>query len=237
LAFFWSVFEPPLSSPTTLSAQFHGGINECGTYEYEKAAQRPAGSSRAPQEAKAAPLEDSKQSAAQPEVQQEPKPLQAENPTPPAQTPRTAEIDQQAVALWKQKRYSDAIPLFNQACSEGKMKSCYYLGLMYDFGQGVTQDYSRASAFYSKSCNAGNGSVCYHLGMLRDYQPGGMICNSPAVTLTASRSCNAGNAMICTMLGYSYSYGCGVAKDIDKGRQLLSKGCSLGYERACDGIK
>jgi hypothetical protein len=160
-----------------------------------------------------------------------------ENPNQPAQAPSIPEIDRQAIALWNQKRYADAIPLFNQACSGGKMNSCYHLGLMYDFGQGVTQDYSRASAFYSKSCNAGNGAACYHLGMLRDYQPSGMICNSPAVTLTASRSCNAGNAMSCTMLGYSYSYGCGVAKDTEKGRQLLSKGCSLGYERACDGIK
>jgi hypothetical protein len=181
--------------------------------------------------------QSSNSAVAQPEVQPEPKPVPVENPNPPAQAPNIVEIDQLAAALWNQRRYSEAMPLFNQACSGGKTNSCYYLGLMYDFGQGVAQDASRATGFYSKSCNAGNGAACFHLGMLRDYQPGSVICASPAVNVTASRACDASNAMSCTMLGYSYSYGCGVAKDTKKGRQLLSKGCSLGYERACDGIK
>jgi hypothetical protein len=163
--------------------------------------------------------------------------VSAEEPNQPTQPPTITEIDQQGAALRNQKRYTEAIPLLNQACSGGKTNSCYYLGLIYDFGQGVAQDVSRAMAFYSKSCGAGNGAACFHLGMLRDYQPGGVICNSPAVNVTASRACDSGNAMSCTMLGYSYSYGCGVPKDIAKGRQLLSRGCSLGYERACDGIK
>jgi hypothetical protein len=197
----------------------------------------PAYSSAAPQEPTPVQLEASKPSAAQPETQPEPQPGAAEHPNPPAQPLSVAEIDQEAAALWNQKRYSEAMPLFNQACSGGKTNSCYYLGLMYDFGQGVAQDAARATAFYSKSCNAGDGAACFHLGMLRDYQPGSVICNSPAVNVTASRACDSGNAMSCTMLGYSYSYGCGVAKDIEKGRQLLSKGCALGYERACDGIK
>ncbi len=182
------------------------------------------------------PVEEAKPFAYQPQVTQEPKPVRVENLNPPAQPPSIPEIDGQAIALWNQKRYSEAIPLFNQACSGGKADSCNRLGLMYDFGQGVTQDFSRAAAFYSKSCNAGNGAACYHLSMLQQYQPGGAVCNSVAVTRNLSRSCDTGIATSCSIVGYSYIHGCGVAKDTEKGLQLLSKGCSLGDHNACDGI-
>jgi TPR repeat protein len=54
--------------------------------------------------------------------------------------------------------------------------------------------------------------------------------------LNLSRSCDMGIATSCSMVGYSYIHGCGVAKDTEKGRQLLSRGCSLGDHNACDGI-
>jgi TPR repeat protein len=193
--------------------------------------------SEAPQESTPVPAENSNPSAAQPEVPQEPEPVPVENHSSPAQLTTIAEINQQATALWNQKRYSDAFHLFNQACIGGEANSCYYLGLMYDFGQGLPRDSSRAAALYSKSCNSGNGAACYHLGMLRDYKPGSAACNSPAFIPNASRGCDSGVAMSCTMLGYSYSYGCGVAQDTERGRQFLGKACSLGYERACDSIK
>jgi hypothetical protein len=213
---------------------------ELGVASQQVQAQDPnlsADRSEAPQESTPVLAENSKPSAAQPDVPQVPEPVPVGNPKSPAQLTTIVEIDQQATALWNQKQYSDAFHLFNQACIGGEANSCYHLGLMYDLGQGLQRDPSRAAAFYSKSCSSGNGAACYHLGMLRDYKPGSAACNSPALIPTASRDCDSGNAMSCTMLGYSYSYGCGVAQDTEKGRQFLSKGCSLGYERACDGIK
>jgi hypothetical protein len=194
--------------------------------------QAPKGSAQNPRQ-----VEETKPPAHQPEITQMPKLVPVENSNPPAQPPSVAEIDQQAITLWNQKRYSDAITLFNQACRGGMVDSCYHLGLMYDFGQGVAQDFTRAAAFYTKSCNAGNGGACYHLGMLQyPGQPGGMPC-SRAVTLNLSRSCDMGIATSCSEVGLSYIHGCGVAKDTEKGQQLLSKGCSLGDDNACDGIK
>jgi hypothetical protein len=183
--------------------------------------------------------ENSNSPAAQPAMRQEtaPAPAPLENPKPAVSPPNTVEIEEQAVALWNQKRYSDAIPLFNQACSSGKANSCYALGLIYDFGRGVAQDFPLAATFYTKSCNAGNGGACYHLNMLQyPGLSGGMPC-SRAVTLNLSRSCDMGIATSCSEVGLSYIHGCGVAKDTEKGQQLLSKGCSLGDHNACDGIK
>jgi hypothetical protein len=189
----------------------------------------------ATQEPKPALEQASTPSAYTPDVPQEPKSVPVENPNLPTQPSSIGEIDQQAIALWNLKRYSDAFPLFNQGCNSGNADSCYHLGLMYDFGQGVTQDLPHAEALYSKSCNAGNGAACYYSSMLPQSITGG--CNSGAVTRNLSRSCDMGIAASCSMIGFSYIHGCGVAKDVEKGRKLLSKGCSLGDYNACDGIK
>jgi len=100
--------------------------------------------------------------AAQPPQGMNPAPVQGSN-SPPL-PPNMAGIEDQAVALWNEKRYSEAAPFLIQACNYDRAYTCYYLGSMYNLGQGV-------------------------------------------------------------------------AKDTEKGKQLLSRACSLGYERACDGIK
>ena len=85
------------------------------------------------------PAENYKPPASQSEAPPAPTPASAAapvaNPGLPVQPTTVAEICQQAMALWNQKRYSDALHLFNQACIGGVANSCYYLGLMYEFGQ------------------------------------------------------------------------------------------------------
>jgi len=187
-----------------------------------------------------AQVQNSNPTAQQPEVPQEPKPVSAENPTPPTQPPSIAEIDQQAAALWNQKRYSEAMPLFNQACSSGNADSCTRLGLMYDFGQGIVQDFSRAEAYYLKACNTGNEAACGNLSILTDYAPGSPQCNSTTLALMVNRyrdSCNAGNGLSCDTLGHLYSYGCGIGKDAAEARQLYSKACTIGKQQGCDRLK
>lgn len=233
----WRVFvEGPMAGTNALGAQL-----TVVTVRFEGYYSPPPQPIKVSSEAEPVPMENSKPSAAQADVPPETEPV----PVPPpvgnassvAQPTTITEIDQQATGLWNQKRYSDAFHLFNQACIGGNANSCYYLGLMYDFGQGLPQDSSRAAALYSKSCNSGNSVACYHLGMLRDYRAGAPICNSAALIPNATKGCESGNAMSCTMLGYSYSYGCGVPRNTARGRQFLSNGCSLGYARACDGIQ
>lgn len=173
----------------------------------------------------------------QPQVSQLTTPTPVEKPNHPIEHPSIAQIDQNATALWNQKRYTEAIPLFDQTCAAGNANSCYRIGLIYDFGAGVAQDLNRAELFYSKSCNAGNGTACYHLGTLRDYLPGNESCKTSTLSVMEGKDCDANSAMSCETLGYRFTYGCGVVRDRERGRQLLAKGCSLGYERACDGPK
>ena len=86
---------------------------------------------------------------------------EVEVPKPSYQQPSITEIDKQAGALYEQKRFADAAPLYDQACNGGgRGVDCKRLGSMYEHGDGVRKDYSQAATLYSKSCIAGDKSGC-----------------------------------------------------------------------------
>jgi hypothetical protein len=97
-------------------------------------------------------------------------------PTGPASATDVAETEQQAVALYKQKRYSDARSLFDQACNSGEMRACNYLGYLCARGLGGALDLQRAQEVYQKACDQGTLSSCASLGSL--YQNAGDTDNA-----------------------------------------------------------
>jgi Sel1 repeat len=192
----------------------------------------------APQGSTLMPAENSKPFAAQSEVPQEPKPVA--NPNPPAHPPSIAEIDQQAVELFNQKRYADSLPLFNRACGAREADACYYLGVMHEFGRGVARDFSRERELYLKACEAGNRPACSDLDILQNYEPDLLQCKSTPLANMVNRytdSCNAGSSESCNTLGHLYSYGCSVAMDTEKARQLYSRACTMGNQQGCERLK
>jgi hypothetical protein len=64
---------------------------------------------------------------------------------PPVQRTGTSEIEQQAIALYNQKRYSEASPLLEKVCTLGSWEACKDLGNLYHDGNGVAKDGSRAA--------------------------------------------------------------------------------------------
>lgn len=109
--------------------------------------------------------------------------------------PDFAEIENQAVALYKQKRYADARLLFDQACEGGEMKACNYLGYLYAQGLGGPHDRIKARDHYQKACDQGTLSSCASLGSL--YQDAGDGDNAHKYY---QKACNGGVAEGCEML-------------------------------------
>ena len=62
--------------------------------------------------------------------------------------------------------HKKAVTLFNKACEGGNATGCNNLGLMYDNGQGVKQDYHQAVKLYTKACEGGNAAGCSNLGLM-----------------------------------------------------------------------
>ena len=96
----------------------------------------------------------------------QPQKAQVEDSKPPGRKPSIAETEQQAEALFNQRQFLEAEPLFEKACSGGNADACFYLGKMYGEGLGVSQDYSRALPLYSKACDAGEAMACNNLGLM-----------------------------------------------------------------------
>jgi serine/threonine-protein kinase len=155
------------------------------------------------------------------------------NSVTPKQDP--AEIARQALALYGQKRYSEASPLLDQACTSGSWESCKELGNLYRDGNGVAMDESRAVALFSKACAGGLASACDRLGYMYGSGRGVAKDDSQAVTLY-TKACDAGDALGCSNLGVMYRDGIGMAKDDSRAAALFLKACEAGDAPGCSDL-
>jgi serine/threonine protein kinase len=154
---------------------------------------------------------------------------------PPAQQPSVAEIEQQAVSLYGQKRFSEANPLLDKACTGGSGEACKDLGNMYHDGSGVGKDGLRAASLYSKSCSTSPPKGCTNLGVM--YHNGdGVAQNDVRAGDLYSRACDAGDGIGCANLGNSYWNGSGVAHDDTRAAALYSRACDIGIGAGCSSL-
>ncbi len=141
-------------------------------------------------------------------------------------------IERQADALFQQKQYSEALPLFDRACTAGNGEACKGLGWLYANGLGVAQDYFRAAELFSKSCDEGNAKGCNNIGI--SYANGkGVTKDYHRAAKFFSEACDRGEAMGCNNLGGMYANGNGVAKDKSRAVNLFSKSCDAGNAQGC----
>ena len=106
-----------------------------------------------------------------------------------------AKIEQQAVALYKEKRYADARPLFDQACNDGEMGACNSLAYLFARGLGGVHDAKMARGLYQKACDQGTLSSCASLGSL--YQDAGDV---ETARKNFEKACTGGVTEACDLL-------------------------------------
>lgn len=109
--------------------------------------------------------------------------------------PTDANIEQEAAALFKQRRYAEARPLFEQACTGGEMTACSYLGYLYGQGLGGVRDTKRAHDVYKRACDDDVLSSCASLGSL--YQDAG---DTESARKYFQKACTGGVAEACGLL-------------------------------------
>ncbi len=73
-----------------------------------------------------------------------------------------------AVEAYKKGSYVQAIELFRPLAAKGDVDAQYNLGMMYDYGEGVTQDYKEAVKWYLLAAEQGSASAQYNLGVMYD---------------------------------------------------------------------
>jgi TPR repeat protein len=110
-----------------------------------------------------------------------------------ASSQETGVIEQKALALYNQKHYSDAGPLFEQACAGGGFEGCGFLGYMYQNQLGVARDYARAATAYKKACEGKNAFACSQLGYMYQYRLG-VEQDYPLAATLFLKACDGGSA-------------------------------------------
>ena len=68
--------------------------------------------------------------------------------------------------------YNKAFGCFTKAADQGNATAQYKLGLMYDKGQGVQQDYKEAVKWYRKAAEQGHAKGQFNLGVMYYYGDG-----------------------------------------------------------------
>jgi serine/threonine-protein kinase len=154
---------------------------------------------------------------------------------PPVQQPSISDITQQAIALYNQKRFAEASPLLDKACTGGSGEACKDLASLYHDGNGVGKNGLLAASLYAKACSSSPPKGCNTLGVM--YHNGDSVAqNDVRAADLYSQACNAGDALGCTNLGNSYWNGRGVSPDDVRAASLYSRACDAGNGAGCSSL-
>ena len=100
-----------------------------------------------------------------------------------------------AINSYNHKDYVGAKFLFTEACDNGEMKACNYLGYLYAQGLGGDQDREKARTIYQRACDQGTLTSCASLGSL--FQDAG---NSDEARKYFQKACDGGVVESCKLL-------------------------------------
>ena len=145
--------------------------------------------------------------------------------TEPPVTAQTAM--QSAKEAYQRKDCAQAADWFRRAAELGDAKAQYNLGMAYDKGQGVAQNYPQAAQWYRKSADQGLAQAQNNLGFL--YKQGqGVPQDYGQAAAWFRKSADQGYAQAQYNLGLAYRDGQGVKQDQYQAIQFLRKAAQQG---------
>ncbi|MGZ8184486.1 MAG: J domain-containing protein [Methylobacter sp.] len=118
---------------------------------------------------------------------------QQQDTQPPPSGANSEAMFQHAYDLNDRGRHAEAFSLYRQLAEQGYAKAQFNLGLMYDQGQYVTQDYAEAVSWYNKAAEQGNANAQYNLAL--KFQAGqGVVQDHTKAAYWYRRAAEEGNA-------------------------------------------
>ncbi len=148
-------------------------------------------------------------------------------------TARAADFDA-GMSAYDRGDYAMAIRIFRQFADQGYASAQYNLGVMYERGQGVTQDYDAAVRWYRKAAEQGNAKAQTNLGVM--YHNGWGVPQDYTEALRWFRKAAAqGHAGAQYNLGQMYRRGQGVKQDYVRAYVWWELAVAKGKEQARKG--
>ena len=84
----------------------------------------------------------------------------------------TSDVADRCQQLYKNGQYEQAFPVCSKAAEQGDANAQVMLGAMYDFGEGVRQDYAEAGKWYRKAAEQGYAFAQCNLGWMYNFGKG-----------------------------------------------------------------
>ena len=120
-----------------------------------------------------------------------------------------------ALAAHKRGDFATALRLFRPLANQGNANAQFNLGLIFEQGQGVPQDYVEAAKWYRLAADQGDAYAQTNLGFL--YEKGQGVPQNYAEAAKLYRlAAEQGDAVAQRNLGAMYHFGWGVPKDYDE---------------------
>jgi TPR repeat protein len=147
-----------------------------------------------------------------------------------------AEPFDDAIAAHGRGDYAQALKIFRSLASQGYAPAQYNIGVLYDFGQGVTQSYQEALKWYRLAAAQGHASAQYNIGYM--YRNGQGVTQSYQEALKWYRLAAAqGDAVAQNNIGVMYHSGHGVTQDHQEALRWLRLAAAQGDAMAIENLK
>jgi len=127
------------------------------------------------------------------------------------------------------------LAVFQAGAGLGDASSMRNIGILYQYGRGVAQDYAKAREWLEKAAHKGDPRAMTNLGAL--YAAGHGVAQDYAKAREWSeKAADKGSAPAMTNLGLLYANGQGVAKDYAKAREWFEKAADKGSAPAMNNL-
>jgi uncharacterized protein len=144
-------------------------------------------------------------------------------------SPVAAQDFQKGLAAYNAGDFATALQEWTPLAEAGDATAQYNLGVIYEHGQGVPQDYKEAVKWYRLAAEQGDARGQYNLGGL--YESGqGVLQDYKEAAKWWRLAADQGEAMAQTNLGYMYHYGQGVLQDNTLAHMWFNIGSANGNE-------
>ena len=137
--------------------------------------------------------------------------------------------------FYNKSKYIEAYEWYKKAADQGYSAAQYNIGVLYNNGYGVSQDYNKAYEWYKKAANQGYSAAQYNIGVLynngygvsQDYNKAYEWCKKAAAQ---------GYSAAQSGIGVLHNNGQGVSQDYNKAYEWYKKAADQGYSAAQFGI-
>ncbi len=154
-----------------------------------------------------------------------------------AQSPNAAPTSglQNGERAWVAGGYRTALALLKPLAVQGNPVAQFFVGAMYENGQGVLQDYAQAVVWFRKAAAQGNAGAQYILGLM--YDKGQGVPQDYVQEVAWYRKAAAqGNADAQSNLGAMYAEGQGVPQDYSQAVAWYRKAAAQGFAAAQNNL-